>query len=170
MNTEITSAMEYASSLIDVHYIWWKENEPNLENLFYVNWLPDFETINKRGVNCAGFINLVRQSIGRKIRKPVGEIGRMYPGGTGYWYELLRHDGVLEKYVEGKKYPIGTLFLRTFRDEQDQGHVAIQYDDQQHIIHAFDESPEFNGVKVTRLGYIPDYYEYAIHPENWLLN
>ena len=167
--SDIERAIEYASTLIDIPYIWWKL-ENNIDNIFYVNWFPSREIIEKRGVNCAGLINLVRQSIGRSIREPVGEIGRLYPGGTGYWYELLKHDGVLEKYMEGEKYPIGTLFLRTYRNEMDQGHVAIMYNERNQIIHSFCESPEFNGVKVTQLGYVPDYYEYAIYPENWLLN
>lgn len=167
---EIHRALEYGSTLLNTKYIVWKDDNTNPDDIFYVNGVPSIIDIRNKGVNCAGFINLVRQSIGRTISEPVGEIGKMCPGGTGYWYELLSSRNVLENYNKDEKYPQGTLLLREYRNEYDQGHVSIIYNKYQDVIHSY--CNDFNdcnnsGVRITKIK--PNYYEYAIKPDDWLL-
>ena len=164
---EISKALNYGSSLLHTKYLWWKDDDTNPDYIFYVNVVPSITDIRNKGVNCAGFINLVRQSTGRTMIEPAGEVGKICPGGTGYWYELLSSRNVLENYDKDKKYTKGTLLMRKYRNEIDQGHVAIVFNECQTVIHSYWDDCNNNGVDITKI--IPDYYEYAIKPEDWLL-
>jgi len=164
---EINQALTYGLSLLHTKYLLWKDDDTNPDYIFYVNGVPSNRDIRIKGVNCAGFINLVRQSIGRTMIEPAGEIGKMCYGGTGYWYELLSSRNVLENYNKDKKYPRGTLLLRKYRNENDQGHVAIVFNGYPYVLHSYCEDCNNCGVNITKIK--PNYYEYAIKPDDWLL-
>ena len=106
---EINQALTYGLSLLHTKYLLWKDDDTNPDYIFYVNGVPSNRDIRTKGVNCAGFINLVRQSIGRTMIEPAGEIGKMCYGGTGYWYELLSSRNVLENYDKDKNI-LGELY------------------------------------------------------------
>ena len=67
---EINQALTYGLSLLHTKYIWWKNEDTNPDYIFYFNTFPSITDIRNKGVNCAGFINLVRQSIGRTMIEP----------------------------------------------------------------------------------------------------
>jgi len=182
---QVKKALKYAKSLVDIPYIWWKDDESNPTDIFYADTFPSKTILKKRGINCAGLINLMRQSIGKEIIHAPGKycIGK-YRGGTGYWYNILRKAKKLKPFDYNTDYPIGTLFLRRYKNIKDQGHVAVLYKKNKkypkhllysEIIHSFYQNKDFNGVKITSLGkshfFLPEgYYEFAILPQHWLLN
>ena len=57
--------LTFAKSLIGIKYTLW-EGGPLSNTLypFYVNELPNIEYIKKNGINCAGFINVLRLKAG----------------------------------------------------------------------------------------------------------
>jgi uncharacterized protein YycO len=58
-------------------------------------------------------------------------------------------------------YPEGTLLLRKYRSEEDQGHLAI-YMAANSIVHSW---PETGSCFAT---IEPHYYEYVCLPEDWM--
>jgi hypothetical protein len=88
--------------------------------------IPDIDTIMKHGINCVGVINLARRFIG--LQPPGFKDGvkwETYAGGTYSWWQHLKRRGWLEPLDVSASYPKGTLLLREYKDETDQGHVAI---------------------------------------------
>ena len=119
-----------------------------------------------KSIVCAGIINLIR----RKLSLPIPQFGR-YPGGTAAWANYL------EKHLEecnSRYYPIGTLLIRKYANDTDQGHLAvvISYN---HIIHAAAEIPLEQRHKQKNHGsvridtYTPGYFTHSCKPEHWLL-
>ena len=175
----IKDILEYAKSLVGIKYTWWKSGSTTKEIYpFYVDTVPSIDYIKKYGINCTGLINLLRQMAGKDI--PGNGI---YRGGTDQWFKFLKKKKVLHKFDDSQKYPIGTLFLRKYRNVEDQGHVAIYITESKHknkplygkIIHAHfaHDDIEKNGVEITSFGWshfwVPEgYYEYAILPSDWL--
>jgi len=166
MDSKIQEVMEYATSLTGVKYTWWQSGGDNeRDSMLYTEGIPSMNTLQERGVNCAGFINLLRQKAGSKIARLDGE--RCYGdchGGTMYWCEFLRDRNKLHKFDYTKSYPVGTLLLRDYRNaDYDQGHCAViaelhEADPSKclygKIIHALadDSFPNGGGVYKTNLG------------------
>ena len=162
---------------LSIKYTWWVgESFSDTPHPFYLNEMPTDEYLKENGTNCAGFINLLRHFTGRSVPGE-GE----WRGGTGGWYDYLSDQGVLEKFDVERDYPIGTLFLRQYRDIEDQGHVAVYYSPDSDsktvlngtIIHSYsDEEGGRIGLTPMRMSHYWDseegYYEYAVLPENWL--
>jgi len=71
----------------------------------------------KGGINCAGLMNLGLQYIGLN---PPG-INTAYPGGTWAWKEFM----IWENYDPNVLYPRGSILLRKYRNETDQGRLAM---------------------------------------------
>ena len=154
----------FAETLLDVPYIWWTGNETEEDDMFYCDKIPSLETLHKKGINCAGFINLVILHSGKTINH-----NHIVPrGGTGFWFVEFTERKVLQKIDYTKTYPIGTLLFRTYKDVKDQGHFAVIYDNLNNkIIHAY----AGHGVGITDMvnEYAPiDYYEYIVEPTDWL--
>tara|TARA_Y100000816_G_scaffold227267_1_gene172319 strand:+ start:2581 stop:3108 length:528 start_codon:yes stop_codon:yes gene_type:complete len=171
--------IRFAESLIGIKYTLWqggsllKEPHP-----FYVNEIPDIEYIKQHGINCAGFINLLRLKSGRNVPGN-GD----FKGGTFSWFNYFQDKKCLEVFDYRKRYPIGSLLLRNYRSIYDQGHLAVLYELDKNniwlnnkIIHSYYDKNNDNGrVGISKLGYshccIPEgYYEYIVLPENWILN
>ena len=171
------SIMNFAKSLLGVKYVLWK-GESFYENIypFYVKQIPSLEYIKKNGINCAGFINLLRQKSGLTI--PGKE--HKYKGGTDSWYKYFEENNKLKTFDYRENYPIGTLFGRKYRGINDQGHLAVLYEIDKDglwlnnkIIHSYYEKKNKGKVGITTLGYSHyskenGYYEYAVLPEDWL--
>ena len=175
MSDKIDDILKYAKSLMGVKYTWWKcGSTTQKDHPFYVDKLPTKKYLKENGINCAGLINLLRLKVGKEVPGKGNE-----KGGTVAWLKFLKKKDVLEKFNYTNKYPVGTLFIRKYRNVKDQGHVAVFYSQSEDkmllhgkIIHAYAYGNK-GKVGLTPLGYshfsIPEgYYEYAIKPENWL--
>jgi len=175
--------LKVAKSLIGTKYTWWTGDGKDSDDFFYVNEIPSIKCIKNKGIACTGLINILRQSVGSKIP----ESSTAFRGGTEFWYKYLRSKKVLEKFDYTKQYPLGTLFLRKYKNIKDQGHVAVFYKKYKaspsktlygEIIHAYadDSHPTGGQVGTSIFGYShfyegggrEGYYEYAILPGNWL--
>lgn len=136
-------------SLYGDHGPFWSFNGPE----------PSFDRVKKELLNCVGFINVLRRHLNLEI--PGATEQTYYAGGTYEWFVYLDSRGKLRPYREGKEYPRGTLLIRRFRDQNDDGHVAIVIG-KNRVIHSIRslgvcEGPLWEG-----------YYEYACLPHDWL--
>jgi len=137
MNKELISACE---KLLNIRYNRWflgdiiNENPP-----FYYNFdKSKIKNLNnsflrENGINCAGFVNLIC-TFSDKNHPQIG-------GGTDGWFRELKENNKLHSIESNKNYPFGTLLLRNYNNEGDQGHLAIKYDDKilenSKIIHCY---------------------------------
>lgn len=129
----------FINLLLNVKYKWWYENDPIDENgpFYYKNdVVPNLEYIKENGINCAGFINLVARHL--KTELPI------LNGGTDGWFDKMRSEDKLSVININKAYPRGTLLLRDYTDVDNQGHVAIKWDDKplkdSQIVHAYSKN------------------------------
>jgi hypothetical protein len=145
------AVISYLRTMKDVPYKWWDGNTWKPDNTAPF-WMPDYMALDdgerrslpppptaeevsaNGGTNCAGLINLALQYFGIE---PPG-IHTEYPGGTGAWGAYV----VWIKYNPARVYPRGSILFRSYRNEKDQGHMAmITTDDNSiglnnHLIHA----------------------------------
>lgn len=162
----VEMVLQYATKLIGVKYTWWKGGPLDTNpHPFYIHSVPSITYIKTNGINCAGLINLLRQKAGCKVHESGGTVG---------WYDYFKKMGVLNKFKESGNYSIGTLLLRKYRDEVDQGHLAVCYSGKEpniNIIHAYDDDDCGTGiVDISKLR--PDYnnyFEYTVSPKHWLI-
>jgi hypothetical protein len=173
MEKIVDIALKFAKSLIGIKYTRWTKNN---EVDFYCDELPSMNKLKIQGINCTGLINVMMLKVGLDI--PDGKVVR---GGTYFWFNYFKKNKVLEPFDYTKQYPIGTLLIRKYRDEEDQGHVAVFYSKYKKdptktlygtIIHAYDDDGK-GQVGLTQLGYSHfhdgiGYYEYIVLPKNWL--
>lgn len=175
VSEKIDNVISFAESLIDIKYVRWEKGK---YYNFHCDELPSLDSLKMEGVCCSSFINLLMLYSG----KTIPEHRNIMRGGTLYWAVFFRDHDVLEKFDYTKKYPLGTIFLRNFYSEQDQGHMAMLTDYNTNepdkilyakIIHAY-VCNEHSAVGKTTLGVshfsVNDdtgYYEYAIMPQNW---
>ena len=164
----IIKSIEYSKKLIDTPYIWWfRKDKIDRESPFYTEdkKCPSIESIKEKGVNCAGLINLISRNSGKK---PFG--------GTIYWFEYNRKN--LIDFNILNKYPPGSMLLRQFNDEHDQGHLAMIIDDT-NLIHCYPNSFKpirgkcFPGVKMEKINISHQwdkngFYTHVLLPEYWL--
>ena len=125
--SNIDKLLYIIDNLLNTKYKWWhKYMEDCGEQSYAKNGdIPDFETIKNIGINCVGVINLIRRYIGLDI--PGYKENKSYAGGTYEWYKYLNKNKKLKKFNYKKEYPIGTLLIRKYMSETDQGHVAVIY-------------------------------------------
>ena len=105
-------------------------------------------------------------------------------GGKVFWYKQNKKNGKLNSFDYTKNYDIGTLFLRKYRNVNDQGHVAVLYSKYKKdntkvlygkIIHSYDteDGGEIGQTGLGRSHFWTDdlegYYEFAIEPKDWLM-
>ena len=130
-DSRIGEALDYAVSLRGCLYKYWRVGDPMLGDFapFYSsNGKPPSENqIREGGLNCAGLVNLVRRNAGLDV--PGVEQKYQYAGGTYAWFRHLRKTGYLiplRKRDNGiYAAPPGSLLLRPYKNEQDQGHMAL---------------------------------------------
>ena len=165
MNTN--QVIEFARQLLDIPYIWWTGNETEEDDMFYCNSIPSIDTMKTKGINCAGFINLLMLYSGKTI--PISEDPDIPRGGTGFWFIEFTKQNVLHEKEDSKIYPIGTLLFRSYKNIEDQGHFAVVIGENK-IIHAYADD-DLGKVGITDMvnSFAPlDYYEYVIYPNDWL--
>jgi hypothetical protein len=83
--------------------------------------VPTNEVLWAGHMNCAGFINVL--CLHEKKLIPGIHSKSFYAGGTAMWHSFL--DDRSEPFDLSKDYPNGTLLLRNYRSENDQGHLAV---------------------------------------------
>jgi len=195
--SNIKIALNFAKSLEGVKYKWWTvEDHPHHPELYAeVKSLPTLKTINKTGINCAGLINLMRHKVGLPIPGRIEGMRQVeHPGGTYIWPAYLNKLGRLEPYDVSKRYPPGTLIMRKFKNEMDQGHLAVIYGSRrvpdkfksvpglyQKIIHSYPYcaipikgtlvEPGVSTKSIVATSYYwkrTGYYTHICLPENWL--
>lgn len=163
---------EFIQELVGTPYVWWKEGDIISSSLPF--WAkdsspPPIETIKKSGSNCAGFINLICRFA--KIYIPGISMNLKYAGGTYIWYSYLKNNGLLDNFTNNYTYPPGTLLLRNYSNEIDQGHIAIVLD-RGRLAHCYPEK----GICIDETYFISHnwsvfgYYTDTCLPEMWLYN
>lgn len=121
--------------------------------------LPTREQMEEGQMNCAGFLNLVCRALGVPI--PGADAQYYYAGGTKVWVDYLKDNGVLKPFKPWIVYPEGTLLLRDYKSEEDQGHIAF-YMGPNSIAHSWPEG----GTCFATIQ--PHYYEFVCLPEGWM--
>lgn len=173
VSKNVRTAMDYAQGLVGAPYAWWTNASGPLGEGAPA-WVgdgppPSRSQVFQNGVFCAGIANLMLRSVGKG-----DEIPQNYPfdGGTRAYYNKYRE--VSERFNPNKDYPEGTLFIRNFRNEVDQGHVAIMQADGT-VLQSYPGAGGVNGVSdsvsLANSNFMNDgsnYYELAVLPENWL--
>lgn len=164
--------IEYSKTLIGAPYRWWIF-DPTARTMdysgspFYVDRDYSIEYVMSNGTNCAGLINLMARKAGADPQ-----------GGTLMWIasniKNLRPFDV----TNIDEYQIGTLLIRSYRTETDQGHLAVYVGDGQ-IIHAYPKSSEISddltgpGVTLECIDEsinwtVEPYYDFVVDPQHWL--
>jgi cell wall-associated NlpC family hydrolase len=169
---DFTLIKEYIQGLIGTPYVWWKESDViSSAPPFWAedSVAPSSEHVQKSGINCAGFLNLVCRFADMYI--PGVSLGLEYAGGTYVWYTQLEQRGLLEPFKNDGTYSPGTLLLRNYTDESNQGHVAIVLENGT-LAHcypgvgvAIDES-----YFISHNWFASGYYTDVCLPQNWLYN
>lgn len=120
---------------------------------------PGFLAVKKGLLNCVGFINVLRRELGLEI--PGAAEQSFYAGGTYEWYVYLDSRKKLQPFKEGVNYPRGSLLLRKFHSQADDGHLAI-LTGKNTVLHSIRD----HGVCQTELW--KGYYDAVCLPEDWL--
>lgn len=163
---------EFIQKLVGTPYVWWKEGDIiSSESPFWAedSIPPSFEIIKKSGCNSAGFINLICRFA--KIYIPGVSMKLEYAGGTHIWHSYLKHHGLLDKFRADYVYPPGTLLLRNYSNEMDQGHISIILE-RGRLAHCYPEKSiiiddtYFISHNWSALGYYTD----VCLPNKWLYN
>lgn len=157
------SLLKVIPTLLDVPYKFWNPNVSCAgdHGPFWAHNgpLPSHKAIEEGQMNCAGFLNLLCRSQGISI--PGADEKDYYAGGTRVWHDYLQQKGVLHPFRPWLLYPKGTLLLRNYRSEEDQGHLAL-YMGPNSIVHSW---PETGSCFATIQPY---YYEFVCLPEDWM--
>jgi hypothetical protein len=107
--------------------VWWTEvPAENVEDMLYADRMPSLEILRERGVNCAGFFNVLLQSMGLEV--PTEGVDEYYiRGGTAHWGRWFRMKNVLEPFDDEKSYPPGTIMFTDYVSPTQQGHISVVY-------------------------------------------
>ncbi len=159
----MTSLQKILPQLLGIPYRWWdpKVSCAGDHGPFWAfnGPLPSRDQLEEGQMNCAGFVNLVCRGLGVPI--PGADKKEYYAGGTYAWHTYLQQKNVLKPFRSWIIYPEGTLLLRQYMSEEDQGHLAI-YMGPNSIVHSWPEKGScFDTIQ-------PDYYEFVCLPEDWM--
>tara|TARA_B110001469_G_C9616185_1_gene306799 strand:- start:65 stop:580 length:516 start_codon:yes stop_codon:yes gene_type:complete len=170
MNTII--ALEYGLKLIGIPYDYWiggknQEKAP----MFAINGpSPDSKEITS--LNCAGLVNLLLRFRSKEL--PYDENNNI--GGTESYYYYYKDKAL--KFDINKKYPIGSLLIRKYRNINDQGHLAIILEDngkdslllQSHVEGEYFKSknPGVNSMYTLEQSHNLDFFELVVLPIDWI--
>jgi len=123
---DFSTIERYIQELIGTKYVWWREGDDITSAApFYAENGPcvSIETVRDKGVNCAGFLNLICRLVRTKIPGIDEKISMA--GGTYIWFSYLNNKRLLLPFDTSKIYPPGTIVLRDYVNEEDQGHLAL---------------------------------------------
>lgn len=168
--------IEYGKKFIGVKYEWWKEGPVPKGSPMWAEDKGPIKTKEIKALNCAGLINVIMRKFNIKI--PENKWGK---GGTGSYYTYYKKLGYLKPFNRKQIYPEGTLIGRRFKDEKDQGHVAIivNKNNKQYLLESngyakktilrdtIDKSDKLTKEsKLKRFG--GGYYQYVVLPDKWI--
>lgn len=163
MSKSLEETFNFAIKLISIPYEWWNPEESMISDdgpfWSFNKGCPEIETI--KSANCAGFMNLLRRFNDLEI--PGVKDNNFYAGGTYVWSHYL--DTFKNKFKKEINYTSGTLLLRDYRNINDQGHLAVIFDNN-NILH----SRSSKGICIDSKELVYDIFdfEYSIDYENWL--
>ena len=188
LEKNIETALQYAERIIGTKYEYWYEGtELSNQGPMWVSTeaVPSSEIVRGQSVNCVGLINLMRRVL--QLTIPGIGLNVKYPGGIYEWYRYLTQKNALHKFDYTLTFKRGTLFLRQYESEHEQGHVSVLYEENKEsslysiIIHSSVSTP-FQihtkldpGVNIDHtLGQSHFYYKYGYYqhyclPEDWLI-
>lgn len=125
---KIEECINYARTLIGIKYSLWNESMDDTGPFNYAqnDIVPQIKIIKANGINCTGLTNLMRRFMkleipGRITGKPIHK----FAGGTYCWFNYLLKENRLELIDYTKTYPIGTLLISNYKNEENQGHVSV---------------------------------------------
>lgn len=192
MDKDIISMISFINQLLGTPYILWRADQKDCGIQAYVSHepIPTIDYIKQTGINCVGLINLIRRYFKQDI--PGIKENKQYAGGTYEWFKYFKKNKRLKKFNYKKSYPIGTLLLRNYSNEQDQGHMAIIYNDYNgkdvlfcELVHAYYDISDNKNIKNKKLspGLIVDNsvglshfwfsqgtYTHICYPNDWIYN
>ena len=129
LKKNINKALKFGKSLVGApRGCNWKKFKPGkcMPPLWHTDdKLPKKCVIKKKGTNCVGLANLIRNHLGlpriilHEKNSKYTEIGLTY-----HWFHYYKKIKKLKKIDLNKSYPAGTLLLRDY-NENDGGHVGI---------------------------------------------
>jgi hypothetical protein len=175
----MNTIVKYAKSLVGAPYLQWKSgNTTDKPEPFYVNQPKSITYVKKHGINCVGLINLLMHKVGNTIPGKGKYIGSTYP-----WFKSLKEKGVLQEFDLNTRYPVGTLFIRNYKNISDQGHVCMLIENKKnHPLYDLVIEATYGPHKKLSEGKVliqimgsshftmsDGLYKYAIHPSDWIL-
>ena len=170
----------YIESLLSTKYEWWTDGPTGPAAPFYAEngAPPPLKTIKANGLNCAGFINLLRRYQGLEVPGVKEELWNA--GGTYVWFRYFEERGLLKPFQTSGYYPEGTLLLRDYTSVFDQGHLAITMGNNR-IAHCYPDDPNPVSDILVEPGVLIEpmnlsmtwgfhgYYTHTVAPEDWIL-
>lgn len=171
----IQKAIDYGITLVDTPYDYWNNTNTKINApMFAING-PVVHKSKIVSVNSAGLINLILRFLGKKLPKDSNGI----IGGVKSYYEY--YTNYSEDFSIETTYPIGTLLIRNFKDNNDQGHLAIIIEEKgkhSKILQSFVSGKNLKSISegVSISCTIIDihnlnqegYFKKAVLPQNWL--
>lgn len=154
-------------------YGWWTNGEvPDDQPAYAVDApVPKRRELFDKTIFCAGVVNLARRHA-KKFIPAAGDT--RYDGGTvacwAYWQRFMR------PFNPRLNLPHGTMIFRRFRNNADQGHVAVvlgnwrvlqSFDGGQAMKGTFD-GPGLNAIYTVDASHGGWYYEYYVMPGDWI--
>lgn len=166
--SRVTHALNYGRSLIGKPYGWWYSGPLPAYAPMWTASGPAPSPGAITSTNCTGLTNLMLRSVGRQ--PPTDPNGWYGKGGTAAYY--ARYYDVSERFNPTVRYPAGTLLIRNYRNNVDQGHVAV-VTETGHVLHSFANcygcsAPGVNASYTVAQSHAGYYYELAVRPANWL--
>ena len=164
MDSRIQTAIKKANEYIGIPYSPWIPSKSCFGDhgpfWSYNGPAPSFDKITKELLNCVGLSNVIRRFFQLEI--PGVKEESFYAGGTYEWFLYLQNKQKLQPFNPSTVYPKGTLLLRCFHSEEDEGHLAIVTGPST-VIHSI----RTRGVTNDMLW--ENYFEFACLPEHWLV-
>ncbi|MCH9622046.1 MAG: hypothetical protein S4CHLAM20_14800 [Chlamydiia bacterium] len=160
---DINQLLGIAREYKEIPYLLWISNVEDEQACFCTDRIYSKEELNKRGINCAAFINILYI---RLFGLPAhGE--QLY--GIIWWGATLRKRELFHPELD---YPPGTLLFRRFRDWTDQGHLAMVTEGGM-LIHSWPVSGVEEEVIdeihwCDREKFPNGYFEFTVKPGDWL--
>jgi len=164
----VAAALAYGRSVVGAPYGWWYSGPlPAGAPMWTARGpAPPAATVRAASANCAGLTNLMLRAIGKRLpSSPVAGTG-----GTGAYGAF--YASVARPFDPARRYPAGTLIGRRYRDNVDQGHVAVVLDDGR-VLQSFADVyggtvPGVNARFTVEASNGAGFYEYAVLPQDWL--
>lgn len=132
----------FIKNLMGIKYTFWTKGSTKIAPTYGENKpIPNLQFLKDEGINCAGLINLIKRFIMSKI--PIDD---KYPGGTHIWYKFLKKKKYLKIFNKNLKYPKYTLFLKKYKNVNNQGHLSLVWEDKKSNPYLLQSLPILGGM------------------------